>query len=464
MSQDIAAKLGKVPFRITNPELIDARRYYDEGFFHAEKEKLWPQVWQMACRLEEIPKLGDYTIYNILDRSVLMINTKDGVKGFINTCRHRGVRLAHGPGHCGSEGLTCPFHGWRWNANGENSFVFGRQIFSPEIIDKAQIDLVPVRTETWAGCAFINFDDQAPSLRASLGPVTAKLDKRNVDKLRAEWWYGTVIPCNWKAAMEAFHESYHVMQTHRQLFDKTPNATLQYGRAFENRPVNEGLTGKQLANQFIDFHGNISEGMGGGIYHQSETALLEQLREMDVPEDPAGAIGHFYKAATDIIVEDTKARGAESFDIAAALQDQNAVEFIFPNFFLLPGFRSMASYRVRPLTAETCLMEIWCLVPRVEGSDDEPLTEPVMLPHDSADFPVIPRQDYANLPLQQLGLHGLDYMRIGKGTGHFDGEGLISNYQRVLDGFLAGLSHGTLQHAQNVANSGFQVGILDIGY
>ncbi|MBU6267457.1 MAG: aromatic ring-hydroxylating dioxygenase subunit alpha [Sphingomonadales bacterium] len=465
MTDDTAAKLESVPFRITHPELIDARRYHDEGFFKAENQNLWPHAWQMACRLEEVPEPGDYTVYNILDRSVLMIHTSAGVKGFINTCRHRGLRLASGPGHCGPNGIVCPFHGWRWNADGENTFVFGRQIFTPDIIEKAQIDLVPVRTEHWAGCAFINFDDRAPGLVESLGPVVDKLNNRQVDKLRAEWWYGTVIPCNWKIAMEAFHESYHVMQTHRQLWDETPNSSLHYGPDFDGTACNVGQTGSDLTNQLIKFHGTISDGMGGGIYHQSEVAILERFRDMDVPQDPAQASGAFYKAATDAIVADTERMGAASFDLLTAMHDQNYVEFIFPNFFLLPGFRSFASYRIRPITAETCLMEIWCLVPREEGCTAQSPTEPIMLPYDSQDFPLIPKQDYSNLPLQQLGLHGLDFMRIGKGTGgDMDGEGLISNYQRVLDGFLARLDHETLKKAQNVANSGFQVGILDIGY
>jgi len=141
------------------------------------------------------------------------------------------------------------------------------------------------------------------------------------------------------------------------------------------------------------------------------------------------------------------------------------VDFVFPNFFLLPAFGAMASYRMRPITPETCLMEIWCLVHVPENEAHDSPSEPTMLPYDSQDFPEIPRQDYSNLPIQQTGLHNVDFMRLGKGTGSgLDGEGLISNYQRVLDGFLAGLDHERLAQAQNVANSGFQVGVLDIGF
>ena len=48
------------PYPITDPELIPAKRYYDEAFYKAECEELWPHVWQMACRLEQIPNLGDW--------------------------------------------------------------------------------------------------------------------------------------------------------------------------------------------------------------------------------------------------------------------------------------------------------------------------------------------------------------------------------------------------------------------
>jgi hypothetical protein len=60
MADGEAKSMNDVPFRISNPERIPAQRYYDEEFFKLEKELLWPHVWQMACRLEEISEVGDY--------------------------------------------------------------------------------------------------------------------------------------------------------------------------------------------------------------------------------------------------------------------------------------------------------------------------------------------------------------------------------------------------------------------
>ena len=461
MTENQTAALNSVPFKVENPELIPSQRYYDPEFFELEKEKLWPHVWQMACRLEEIPNVGDFTEYTILEKSVIIINTKNGVKAFHNACRHRGVRLATGAGNCAKQGFICPFHGWRWNTEGENTFVFGRQVFNEELLDHAEIDLAPCRVEFWAGCAFINFDDNAPSLLDSLGPVAERLNARNVDKLKMDWWFGTVLPTNWKLAMEAFQEGYHTMKTHPQLHRLSALGN-PYGIDSDGLVMGRNLTGKQTVNMHVDFLARLSSGMGGMV-HESEIAVLEGLRDMEVSDDPMQATMAFYAKANEEITKDALARGAPMFDISkvSAEVEFHAVEFMFPHFFLLPMLGAMSSYRIRPLTPETCFFEIWSLVLRPEDEEYDTPKQPTVLPYDSQDFPEIPAQDYSNLPLQQLGLHAgeFKFMRLSK-----DSEGMISNYQRLLDGYLAGLDQDLLAKAQHVVNSGFESPIKDIGF
>ena len=139
----VEANLHDVPFAVRDPELIPARRYYDQRFFELERERLWPRVWQMACRLEEIPQIGDWIEYRLLDKSVIVVRAKTGVKAFHNACRHRGVELAQGHGNCKHQGFVCPFHGWRYDMEGKNTLVFGRQLFSNKILEPSQLALAP---------------------------------------------------------------------------------------------------------------------------------------------------------------------------------------------------------------------------------------------------------------------------------------------------------------------------------
>ena len=66
-----------VPWAVERPDRIPKQRYYDPDFFAMEAELLWPRVWQMACRLEEIPQPGDFVEYVILDQSIIVVRADD---------------------------------------------------------------------------------------------------------------------------------------------------------------------------------------------------------------------------------------------------------------------------------------------------------------------------------------------------------------------------------------------------
>ncbi|WP_298690519.1 aromatic ring-hydroxylating dioxygenase subunit alpha [uncultured Sphingomonas sp.] len=451
---DMAPGSFGIPFQITDPERIPAKRYYDPEFFRMENERLWPRVWQMAARLEEIPNVGDYQTYEILGKSIIIVHTKDGVKAFHNTCRHRGLALVEGAGNCGRQGFVCPFHGWRWNTEGENTFVFAPHIFSPEVLDKAEINLIACRMELWGGMAWINLDDDAPALLDCLGPVAERMDVRNVDKLRADWWYGTVLPTNWKLAMEAFMESYHVMKTHPQLHMLAPSP--QYASGIAADPGAAAPTPREAVYGFYAFLERLSDGMAG-LVHADEVKVAAKTKDMPLPDDVPGAIGAFFQQFKTDLHADGQARGLAVPDINAvdASHPHKQVEFIFPHFFLLPFFGSMSSYRIRPLTSETCLFEIWSLA--FLPDDHVSPKEPTMLPFDSEDFPEVPRQDYNNLPRQQRGLHGFEEMRLSK-----DWEGLISNYQRLIDGYLNRADPKELASATQLVNDGYDHTIIPL--
>jgi phenylpropionate dioxygenase-like ring-hydroxylating dioxygenase large terminal subunit len=429
-----------VPHAIEVPDRAPKERYYDPGFFALEAEQLWSRAWQMACRLEEIPEPGDFTTYEILDQSVIVVRQDEGsVRAFQNTCRHRGVRLVDGQGNCGPR-FTCSFHGWCYGPDGANTRIPMRKSFDPHNLQAGDIDLTPVQCELWGGCAWINLDAAAPPLRQSIEPAATILDAWQVESLRTEWWYAARLPVNWKLAEQAFQEQYHVVQSHPQLV--IPG--MRYGAQ------GDSFDARAFVDAEIQYLRTMSDGMAGMV-HADDVKVAESLRDMALPDDAEQAQATFYRALNDAVVAAHRAKGHPIPDLneLEATGRNEPMGYCFPHYFVLPMYSSASSYRFRPIGPEETLMEIWSLTRFPEGTQRPRPTPPQVWEVDDERWPPIPAQDFGNLPRQQLGLHarGFEYMRLSDGA-----EGHLSNLERTIDGFLAGLPHDRLEAALREVN------------
>src|ERR1700749_20060 len=133
-----------VPLPVESPDRIPKQRYYDPDFYALEAELFWPRVWQMACRLEEIPKPGDFVEYEIPAQSIIVARLDaDTVRAYHNACRHRGVKPVEGNGSLPGARRTfvCPFHGWCWGIDGCNTFVLRPEAFPLENMSAHRMQL-----------------------------------------------------------------------------------------------------------------------------------------------------------------------------------------------------------------------------------------------------------------------------------------------------------------------------------
>jgi glycine betaine catabolism A len=426
------------------PDRVPKERYYDADFYAMEAELLWPRVWQMACRLEEIPHPNDFVEYEFLDQSIIVLRTDVPggadieVRAFQNVCRHRGVRVVEGAGTCAS-GFTCPFHGWCYGVDGKNTYVPRKKAFSEHNLRPDDINLTSVRCEVWGGCAWVNLDDAAPPLRQCIEPAATILDAWKVESLRTEWWYSCRLPVNWKLAQEAFVEQYHVVETHPQL-----------RIAGRYAPPKAGFDARAYVDADIDYLRTMSDGMAGMV-HANDVRIAERLRDIELPADPAQAMSTWDRVLNDAVVDWHRAAGSDIPDLndLAARGVNEPMGYCFPHYFVLPMYSSASSYRFRPLGPEETLMEIWSLTRYPEGSEPEKPVPPEPWETDDPRWPPIPAQDFSNMPRQQKGLHakGFEYMRL---SGQMEGH--ISNFHRTLDGFLAGLPYEKLIPALETVN------------
>jgi phenylpropionate dioxygenase-like ring-hydroxylating dioxygenase large terminal subunit len=442
-----------VPYAMEFADRARKERYFDPDFYAMEVELLWPRVWQMACRLEEIPDPGDFVEYEFLDQSIIVLRTDDtDVRAFQNACRHRGVKVVQGRGTCES-GFTCPFHGWCYGLDGRNTHVSQAKTFAEHNLQPDEINLVPVRCEMWGGSAWINLDDNAPPLRQCIEPFASIFDAWKVEQLRTEWWYACRLPVNWKLAEAAFMEQYHVVETHPQLRIAGRYAPKR-GSAFD-------------AREFIDadlhYLRTMSEGMAGMV-HANDVRVAEGLRDMELPADPKLAVPAWEHAINEAVVRWHRDAGSDIPDLneLEASRMNEPMGYCFPHYFVLPMYSSASSYRFRPLGPEETLMEIWSLTRFPEGHEPAAPTPPEPWECDDPRWPPIPAQDFSNLPRQQRGLHakGFEYMRLSERA-----EGHLSNFERTIDGFLAGLPYEKLLPALREINVNPLVRpIVDIGF
>ena len=193
---------------------IPAGRYVDPRYFELEMQHLWRKSWLLAAHIDEIPEAGCYMLWENAGQPVVITHADDGeIRAFYNTCSHRGapvVTEARGR----AKRLVCAYHGWSYNHCGELLAVRDPEDFNN--LDLSERGLRSVRCERFGNLIFVNFDEQAPTLTDWLGPMVDEWQEFQFENCRLAARHIWDLDCNWKVAMEANTEVYHVRSIHRE--------------------------------------------------------------------------------------------------------------------------------------------------------------------------------------------------------------------------------------------------------
>ncbi|MFN3233568.1 MAG: aromatic ring-hydroxylating oxygenase subunit alpha [Alphaproteobacteria bacterium] len=197
---------------------MPAGRYNSEEFYKLEKEEYWTKVWMMAGHMDEIPEVGSYKLWEMSGEPMLIVRGKDNVaRAFYNTCSHRGAPVIQEAYGQATGGLACKYHGWTYDFEGKLINLRDKRDFVD--LDMDCRGLFPVRTEQFGKLIFITLDDDAIPLREFLGPVASQWDDFDFANTRLVHHYTWNLECNWKIAMEANMEVYHVKSIHPDTVD-----------------------------------------------------------------------------------------------------------------------------------------------------------------------------------------------------------------------------------------------------
>ena len=383
-------------------------RYTSREFFDLEMKKLWPKVWQFVCREEHIPEPGDHIVYEIGDYSFIITRTDTGaIKAFYNSCLHRGTQLRPGRDEEGyalsGTDFRCPFHAWIWNIDGTLKDLPCDWDFPH--LDKDKLNLPEAKVDTWGGFVFMNMDPDCKPLAEHLEVLPEHFKHFfPVDRRYIEVHLRRTLPCNWKAAAEAFIEAYHVRETHMG------------GSEIGNAQTNA---------QYDIFGDNVTR------FIHTRGYLAPKWPAPETEEDIANSM-----AERIMMAEAKRKELAPKYKVDMSRFSESemldSIEyFLFPNMFLFPGIGLPMIYRFRPAgtDVDTCWFDLMFLRPLNDGEEHPEPPRVVKLdvhetysqvPNMDGPLAVIYEQDTSNLERQQRG-----FKSSAKGAQS------LANYQEV---------------------------------
>jgi phenylpropionate dioxygenase-like ring-hydroxylating dioxygenase large terminal subunit len=407
------------PDVLTEPVTIGVEAYISEDYARAERDRLWRKVWLQAGRLEDIPEVGNFITYEILDDSVLIVRTAaDRIRAFHNVCSHRGRRLVDTPAGrrnaCGKrKQFICGFHAWRYDLDGRCTHVLEKEDWKAALTEE-RTRLGKVKVDTWGGWLWINLDPDCEPLRDYLEPAASMLDPFQLQDMRCRWRRWLVFDCNWKVAMEAFSETYHVEGTHPEFmkfgeFRGWARVQGRHSNIGYDAPKNlEENKAKLRLGAGADPRASTAE-MQVFTWEEANTNTTQTLVDAavrlvdELPEGtpPDKVLRHWLDSAR----RDDAARGVHWPTVDPQHVGKSGTAWqIFPNFQIGHAVNNALCYSARPHGADPnkCIFEaaVYQLYPKGE----EPKTEWEHTPPDDPAWRSVLPQDFSNMAAVQRGL------------------------------------------------------------
>ena len=209
---------------LSDDGLISREIFFDSDIYHKELERVFARAWLFLGHENQVPDAGDYFTNYMGEDPVIIWRDRGGkIRVFLNSCRHRGMRLCRTDFGNASH-FTCPFHGWSYSSEGALTGVpFLKDAYFGDL-DRKKWGLYEVaKVESYRGLLFANMDTDCISLDEFLGDLKWYLDvllSRTLGEIE-------ILPgrqryrckTNWKIAGENFAgDTYHLPYSHGSLF------------------------------------------------------------------------------------------------------------------------------------------------------------------------------------------------------------------------------------------------------
>jgi Rieske 2Fe-2S family protein len=203
-------------------EGLAAELYFDPRNHERELGRIWYRNWIYVGRSSEIGAARAFRTFEIGDQKVLLVRDDAGVlRGFHNTCRHRGAALCNeSEGVMRSGAIVCPYHAWVYNLEGDLLRTSSKAHASG--FDVADYPLYKIRVLEWRGFMFIALTENPPAFGRLFDLPLARLEAWPLEELVVGHVLEKRIEANWKIFWENYNECLHCPSVHPKLSSLVP--------------------------------------------------------------------------------------------------------------------------------------------------------------------------------------------------------------------------------------------------
>lgn len=192
---------------------LDNRIYTDAHVFEIENQNILSCTWRFVCHASEIREIFDYRLVKVAGHELVLVRGEDeSIRGFYNSCAHRGARVLRQPAGKLEQGrMTCFYHLWSYDCSGRCLSVSQPTGYQSSTVRKENTSLKSVRVETIYDLVFVCLDDKAASLQEYLGEsvIEAMRVPFGSADLEVFHFHRSEIQANWKLFVETNCEGYH---------------------------------------------------------------------------------------------------------------------------------------------------------------------------------------------------------------------------------------------------------------
>lgn len=194
---------------------LPASTYTDPALFDLEMRRIFRRVPLILAASCELRSPGEQKAMEVGGVPVVVVRGRDGAaRAFLNVCTHRGAVVVQGCTK--SARMACPYHGWTFDDQG--ALVGVPQRSDVGELDTARLGLRQFPVLEKAGLIWAVLDPESTlDINNFLGVYGDMLERFGFES-----WHvlgsRTMEGANWKLALDAHLEFYHLPVLHRATF------------------------------------------------------------------------------------------------------------------------------------------------------------------------------------------------------------------------------------------------------